>query len=632
MLVVFMLMGSSGTPKAHANVNTPTPTPGVKPTNDGAGALSGLFDTCAGLALPLGACTFNPSPTNTLYACMVRVDEHSVTVSDQRLLKSSLACGSTASLATGAGMPPCELYHGPGPQGANPGSPTVPGEGNCGSRAGYSAGPPYTSLAPYKIQGFWCGNIAGCAAPDGTTVPNDGTWQIGCLANFGTSLGPNVVVKATGTNSKLNNPTIGNSTSLTATVYTAASTAECATAQGGGYDAGLNDNATLSLLSTQTRRDPTRKTVPGTCTDMEKLWQNKAGSATKCPQDPFNAVAVDNGSVDVSGAWTLTAEAVRADVGAPGLYYPCTTDIQQTGKNLTARILCAINNTGITVNPQVANGNPAGAKFNCLPTPGGVDPKYCGNGQASGGPPGCTVNPCAVIAGQAAGCPSLPCDTSQYQFADIDNKHTVLTGVVNNTTNMMELAGCFIADAPEGDGFGALGNVYVRAKLNIHTGQGAGVVYSAETYANCTAGTPAGGGLPVLISAVRQEPGDKSGGCVANPGLGYTGCRDSDGDGCPDKRELGDTPGGPTGGGLRDPANPFDYFNPEKVNTPHAQTVADILRVVSQYGKNQGNAAYTIDTDRTAIIGGNVWNLSLPDGQQTVADILAAVKQYNQNC
>jgi hypothetical protein len=312
-------------------------------------------------------------------------------------------------------------------------------------------------------------------------------------------------------------------------------------------------------------------------------------------------------------------------VGLPGLYYPCVTDIQQSSKNLTARISCAINNTGITVNPQAAGGD-------ACP---GVDTKYCGNGQASGGPPGCTVNPCAVIAGQAAGCPSLPCDTSQYQFADIDNKHTVLTGVVNNTTNMMELAGCFIADAPEGDGFGALGNVYVRAKLNIHTGQGAGVVYSAETYANCTAGTPAGGGLPVLISAVRQAPGGKTvGACVPNGGVfpanqGYTGCRDGDGDGCPDKLELSDNQ---SAAGLRDPQNPFDFFNPEKVNTPHTHTVADILRTVNQFGKDQGNAAYTIDTDRTAVIGANAWNLSLPDGKQTVADILAAVKQFGHNC
>ncbi len=85
-------------------------------------------------------------------------------------------------------------------------------------------------------------------------------------------------------------------------------------------------------------------------------------------------------------------------------------------------------------------------------------------------------------------------------------------------------------------------------------------------------------------------------------------------------------------GGLRDPFNRWDWFNPEKVNTPHTQTVADILKVEQQFGKDQGNPAYTIDTDRTAIPGGNTWNLGPPDGKQTVADILAAIKQFGHNC
>jgi hypothetical protein len=81
---------------------------------------------------------------------------------------------------------------------------------------------------------------------------------------------------------------------------------------------------------------------------------------------------------------------------------------------------------------------------------------------------------------------------------------------------------------------------------------------------------------------------------------------DTDGDGCPDYKELGPAQGQ---GGLRDPFNRWDYFNPEKANTPHTQTIADILFVVGKYGKNQGNPLYTIDTDRTAVPGGNVWNL-----------------------
>jgi len=596
---------------------------------DGAGVLSGLFDACAGTSAPAGPCTYNPSPATTAYACMVRTDEDSTISGGQQAMKSSLACGSTASLAIGAGMPPCGLWHGPGPQGANPVTNTVPGEGDCGARAGYSAGPPYTSLAPYKLNGFYC-QSGPCTAPDGSSVPTDGTWQIGCLADFGTTLGPNVVVKTTSTNAVATNPTIGNSNTNNATVYIAATNSQCTNAQAGTWDVTLAGNGTLALVSTLTRRATTRVyTGVGTCTDMDKLWQNKPGSATKCPQDPFNPYAVE-GSSEVSGTWDITAEAIRADVGAPGFYYNCITDIQQSGKNLTARLLCYIDSAGITVNPQAASGNSMTGVNSCGPAAA----KFCGDGLPAAAPPGCaqTAPPCATLAGQGAGCPSLPCDVSQYQFADVDNKHTVLTGTLDNISNNINLAGCFSADPPEGDGLGQLGNVYVVAKFDAHTGIGKANIYVAETRANCVAGTPTGGGGIVQVAAVRQAPGNKTGGCVANVGLGYTGCRDGDGDGCPDKRELGDTQGGPTGGGLRDPMNPFDFFNPEKVNTPHAQTVADILKVVGQYGKNQGNAAYQIDTDRTALIGGNVWNLGPPDGQQSVADILAAVKQYNHNC
>jgi hypothetical protein len=163
--------------------------------------------------------------------------------------------------------------------------------------------------------------------------------------------------------------------------------------------------------------------------------------------------------------------------------------------------------------------------------------------------------------------------------------------------------------------------------LATTTAFGSGAASQAHT--DCVNGNVgAGVTVQVEIRITRQGPGGKTaGGC--NPGDNYAGCRDSDGDGCPDKLELGDSQ---SAGGLRDPSNRFDFFNPEKVNTAHSQTVADILRTVNQFGKDQGNAAYTIDTDRTAVIGGNAWNLGPPDGKQTVADILAAVKQFGHNC
>jgi hypothetical protein len=104
---------------------------------------------------------------------------------------------------------------------------------------------------------------------------------------------------------------------------------------------------------------------------------------------------------------------------------------------------------------------------------------------------------------------------------------------------------------------------------------------------------------------------------------------DTDGDGCKEAREVGMNQ---SLGGRRDPLNPWDYFNPEKIYTPYTQTVADILRVVNQYNKNMGNPLYTAETDRTGIPNAYPWSLGPPNGTQTVEDILAAVKQFGHNC
>jgi subtilisin family serine protease len=299
--------------------------------------------------------------------------------------------------------------------------------------------------------------------------------------------------------------------------------------------------------------------------------------------------------------------------GSPGLYENYLADIQQQETYPTAKTLCYFDSPGVTVNPQAAN---CAVKPGPTCSNGGVNscppasPKYCGDGQAGAPPPGCALGSSCVPS--APNCSSLPCDVSQYQFADVDASHTQLSGFLDLSSHNMNLSGCF----QDFDGVGQWGNVFVQMQINFATGTGSASVYKFQSFANCTAGTPSGTAVAATVNAKRL-PMDS----------------DSDGDGCPDKRELADTPGGTgTGGGLRDPSNRWDYFNPEKVNTPHQQTVADILYVVGKYGKNQGNAAYTVDTDRTALIGGNVWNLGPPDGQQTVADILAAVKQYNQNC
>jgi hypothetical protein len=437
---------------------------------------------------------------------------------------------------------------------------------------------------------------------------------LGCLADINGSNGPNAIVQFSLTSLQ---------------IWTQQSNVNCdsqpPTPTGSGVSLGVNI----------TLRSSTRDYDGDGCTDAQELWAGKPGAPANCGDDPWNPYdsGPAAGTPDVSGSYDIVMERTRADVGTPGYYYECKADVQQSAKNLTARTLCYVDNPSVTVNPQVANGSPGAGVYTCPP----ANAKFCGDGLPGAAPPGCALpSGCATLAGQGAGCPSLPCNVSQYQFADIDNAQTVLTGTLDNTAHTMNLSGCFKdldRFASRDNSAQQTNNIYVQAKINAYTGLGYGNLYLNQNPGgtDCGQNPPSGSATSVRIFAVRQAPGCKPGG--PGPCTGTPGDRDSDGDGCPDKRELADTAGGVgTGGGLRDPMNRWDYFNPEKANTPQAQTVADILYVVGKYGKNQGNALYTIDADRTALIGGNTWNLGPPDGQQTVADILAAVKQYNQNC
>jgi hypothetical protein len=450
---------------------------------------------------------------------------------------------------------------------------------------------------------------------------------IGCFADVGGTMGPNIIVQLSA---------LGGS--ATAKMYSQQTNANCDTnppAPSGSY-------STWPVTMTGVNRH--RDYDGDGCTDAQELWAGRPGGSTTCGDDPWNPYDSPSGNPpDVSGSWDIVMEAQRADIClggqpapfctgqvdgtiVPGFYYNCKSDIQQASPTptLTAPILCYVDSPVVTVNPQVAAGSATMGVNNCPPF-GPANPKFCGDGLPGAAPPGCNqvstgTSLCVVL---PPSCPSLPCAVLPYQFADIDTAEWALSGTLSGTPATINLQGCW----QDLDGFGQLGNAYLRAKINAYTGIGIGNVYIGETVANCTAGTPQNGATFVRISAVRQAPGAK-GTCTQNP-YNYSGCRDSDGDGCPDKYELSNDQ---TAGGLRDPLNRWDFFNPEKVQTPHTQTVADCLKVIDQFGKNQGNPNYTIDTDRTGIIGGNDWNLGPPDGQQTIADILAAVKQFGHNC
>jgi hypothetical protein len=340
------------------------------------------------------------------------------------------------------------------------------------------------------------------------------------------------------------------------------------------------------------------------CTDADELLQNKPGVPTKCGDDPWNPHDLTPPSVDAAGTYSLTAIAARQDVGVPGFYYDCSADINQAGKNLTARVACYIDSPAVVVNPKAVPAPNANATT-CPPAPAA----YCGDGISGAPPPGTTVG-------------TYP--TNPRLLAKVGAAHTVLTGEVDNAQNVLKLRGCFKSNVdnppvgkPGGSKVSFLGNTYVEAVLNLHAGHGQVNLWTAQTLADCNAGTPVGAGGVVPVHAVRQA-------AKATPPAG----RDTDIDGCPDKRELSDTA---NMGGLRDPRNPYDYMNASKDGL---NRVDDILAVVNQYFIDDpvGVPDMKSQTDRTAIAGANAWNLGPPNGQQRVDDILAAVKQYFHDC
>ena len=125
-------------------------------------------------------------------------------------------------------------------------------------------------------------------------------------------------------------------------------------------------------------------------------------------------------------------------------------------------------------------------------------------------------------------------------------------------------------------------------------------------------------GLVFVLAAVQHQPP-----VLATEMIDYP---DSDLDGCADAEESDGND--PSLGGQRDPANPWDYFNPTHDGL---NRVDDILRVVQQFFKDEGQPGYTQDTDRTHL-GPDTWDLGPPNGQQRVDDILYAVRQFFHDC
>jgi hypothetical protein len=165
--------------------------------------------------------------------------------------------------------------------------------------------------------------------------------------------------------------------------------------------------------------------------------------------------------------------------------------------------------------------------------------------------------------------------------------------------------------------YGAAWSITMTAQLAKNGGQTSGtvsVVQDTTPEISCASGTATTGAL--TLTPLLQS-------------------NDTDGDGCPDYKELGSNQ---LQGGLRDPFNPWDYMDASNNGTVG---INDIVLVVGQFFKddNDGSpglppyaAGYNPDTDRTPIIGGNPWNLGPPNGQQRINDILLQARQFLHNC
>jgi hypothetical protein len=104
---------------------------------------------------------------------------------------------------------------------------------------------------------------------------------------------------------------------------------------------------------------------------------------------------------------------------------------------------------------------------------------------------------------------------------------------------------------------------------------------------------------------------------------------DQDGDGCPDRDELGDNP---DRGGQRNPLYFWDFFDTPPRDA--AISSGDIMAVVAHFGGVAGPPPifnYGAEFDRTPL-GPDPWDLGPPDGVVSIADIMLVVAQFGDTC
>ena len=129
-----------------------------------------------------------------------------------------------------------------------------------------------------------------------------------------------------------------------------------------------------------------------------------------------------------------------------------------------------------------------------------------------------------------------------------------------------------------------------------------------------------------------------------NGGL-YVLAFDNDNDGCADIQELGSNP---RTGGLRDPKNFWDFFDPDLDRTVG---FGDFLLLLRHFGAadyggqasvnrnsdplttpDPGLGTYHPRFDRGVVVGKNPWNVGPPDGAIAFGDFLTLVSQFGHSC
>jgi hypothetical protein len=358
--------------------------------------------------------------------------------------------------------------------GLTPGSPLVPGAAwaDITVAAAPPTPPPYTTGAPQTQSG---------------TATDANMTLSGCFANFGGTLGPNIITVASFTNPGTDLGADG-IISGTVDIYIHQTIANCTAVT---PDAGtanknilLNDQA-VDLHQTGTAGEAVWRLGSSTdydgdgCTDVQELTDPAPAA---CGDDPYNP----NDSVtDFDGPVSIQATAIRADWNTttnaviPGSYFHCLgyTDHNTGTDAITTTVQC------YTDSPAIGGAGGSGI-------PGS------GDGLPGAPPPRIDVRAATAF---TTGAP------------------VVNTGAYDSGTGVIATAGCFADIGPP------LGpNVITVATIDATTGQGTVLIYFSQTNAACAAKIPLGN--PAITATLE----------VASQNTG----QDSDGDGCTDQDEV----------------------------------------------------------------------------------------------